>query len=136
MAPEPTSHVNRWFALKLSGAGRSVAVSVAVLAVSVVLSVSTKTWSWLPRSGGVLVLFGVLLSLRRLFRLGPQRLDEPTEPIVINGNQFNIKAMHQDIQRAGDNYAQVSGVALMIVGTLIASYSDLLLEWLFPFGGK
>jgi len=136
MTPEPTSHVNPWFALKLSGARCYLAVSVAVLIVSVVLSLSTKSWSWLPRSGGVLVLFGVLLSLRRLFRLGPQRFDEPAESMVINGNQFNIKAMHQDIQRAGDNYAQVSGVALMVAGTLIASYSDLLLDWLLPFVGK
>ena len=75
-------------------------------------------------------------SLRRLFRLGPQRFDEPTEPIVINGNQFNMRAMHQDIQRAGDNYAQISGVALMVAGTLVASYSDLLLDWLFPLAGK
>ena len=82
------------------------------------------------------MLFGVLLSLRRLFRLGPQRFDEPTEPIVINNNQFNIKAMHQDIQRAGDNFAQLSGVGLMITGTLLASYGDLLMDWLFPFAGK
>lgn len=48
MTPASTSHVNRWFALKLSGVGRYVAVSVAFLAVSVALSLWTNTWSWLP----------------------------------------------------------------------------------------
>ena len=81
-------------------------------------------------------MFGVLLSLRRLFRLGPQGLDEPTEALVINGNQLNFKAIHQDIQRAGDNFAQVCGVALMTIGTLLASYSDLFLDWAFPLGAK
>lgn len=132
----PTSHINPWFAFKLSGARRYLVAAAVVVAASVVISVCTKSWSWLPRCGGVLILLGVLLSLRRLFRLGPQRFDEPTEPFVINGNQFNMRAMHQDIQRAGDNYAQVSGVVLMVVGTLVSSYSDLLLEWLLPLSGK
>lgn len=136
MATESAAHVNPWFALKISGARGYLFASVAVVSISVVLSMLTQNWSWLPRCGGVLVLFGVLLSLRRLFRLGPQRFDEPTEPIIINHNQFNMKAMHQDIQRAGDNFAQLSGIALMTIGTLLASYGDLFLDWLFPFGGK
>ena len=131
-----SGHVNPWFALKISGARIYIFSSIVIVSLSLALSMLTNTWSWVPRCGGVLVLFGVLLSLRRLFRLGPQRFDEPTEPIVINNNQFNIKAMHQDIQRAGDNFAQLSGVGLMITGTLLASYGDLLMEWLFPFAGK
>lgn len=131
-----SGHVNPWFALKISGARIYIFSSMVIVSLSLALSMLTSTWSWIPRCGGVLVLFGVLLSLRRLFRLGPQRFDEPTEPIVINNNQFNIKAMHQDIQRAGDNFAQLSGVGLMITGTLLASYGDLLMDWLFPFAGK
>ena len=131
-----SSHVNPWFALKISGARIYIFLSIVIVSLSLALSMLTDTWSWVPRCGGVLVLFGVLLSLRRLFRLGPQRFDEQTEPVVINNNQFNIKAMHQDIQRAGDNFAQLSGVGLMITGTLIASYGDLLMDWFFPFGGK
>jgi hypothetical protein len=128
--------VNPCFALKISGARIYIFSSMMIVGLSLALSMLTNTWSWVPRCGGVLVLFGVLLSLRRLFRLGAQRFDEPTEPVVINNNQFNIKAMHQDIQRAGDNLAQLSGVGLMITGTLLASYGDLLMDWLFPFGGK
>ena len=135
MASESNAHVNPWFALKLSGARGYLLASISVIGISVALSVLTSNWSWVSRSGGVLVLFGVLLSLRRLFRLGPQQFDEPTEPTVINGNQFNMNAMYQGIQRAGDNFAQVSGVALMVVGTILASYGDILLNWLLPFGG-
>ena len=79
-----------------------------------------------------MVLFGVLLSLRRLFRLGPQDFDEPTEPAVINGNQFNFKHMHQSIQRLTDNFAQTSGVALLALGTVLASYGDIILEYVAP----
>jgi hypothetical protein len=84
------------------------------------------------RAGGVIVLFGVLLSLRRLFRLGPQQLDEPTEPAIINGNQFNIAYMHQSIQRHTDNFAQVTGVVLMVLGTVLSSYADVLLDYVAP----
>ena len=81
-------------------------------------------------------MFGVLLSLRRLFRLGPQKFDEPTEATFINGNQLNIPVIHQDIQRAGDNVAQLFGVGLMTFGTFLASYSDLFLDWVFPLTAK
>jgi hypothetical protein len=131
--PSPAT-VNPWIALKISGARSYLIASTAVVSLSLAIGVFTQNWAWVPRCGGVLVLFGVLLSLRRLFRLGPKGFDEPTESLVINGNQLNFKAIHQDIQRAGDNFAQVSGVALMTLGTLLASYSDLLLDWAFPFG--
>ena len=136
MTSDSNAHVNSWFALKLSGARAYLSASAVIVGLSFALSIFTNTWSWVPRCGGVLVLFGVLLSLRRLFRLGPQRVDEPTEPIIINQNQFNMKAMNQDIQRAGDNFAQISGVALMTIGTVLASYGDLLLDWVLPFSGQ
>lgn len=85
------------------------------------------------------MLFGVLLSLRRLFRLGPQKYDEPTEPAVVNGiqfnskyTQFNFKYMHQSIQRLTDNFAQTSGISLMVLGTVLASYGDVILDYLVP----
>ena len=130
------ARVNPRFALQISGVLRYGALAVVVAAGSVLTSLATGQWSWVSRSGGVLVLLGVLLSLRRLFRLGPQNFDEPTEPLIINRNQLNIRAMHQDIQRAGDNYAQAAGVALMIIGTFLGSYGDLLLQWLVPLPGK
>lgn len=78
------------------------------------------------------MLFGVLLSLRRLFRLGPQKYDEPTEPAVVNGTQFNFKYMHQSIQRLTDNFAQTSGISLMVLGTVLASYGDVILDYSVP----
>ena len=122
--------VNIWVALRLSGVLRYAVATILVLALSLAIAVSTQDWTWISRSGGVIVLFGVLLSLRRLFRLGPQNFDEPTEPVVIHGNQFNMKVIWQDIQRAGDNYAQASGIILMVSGTIIGSYGDLAAAWL------
>ena len=128
--------VNLWFALKISGARTYLITSVTVICISILICVFTQNWTWVPRCGGVLVLFGVLLSLRRLFRLGPQKFDEPTEATFINGNQLNIPVIHQDIQRAGDNVAQLFGVGLMTIGTFLASYSDLFLDWVFPLTAK
>ena len=122
--------VNTWCALRVFGVLRYAGAGILVLAICLVIAVLRQDWSWISRSGEVIVLFGVLLSLRRLFRLGPQNLDEPTEPTVINGNQFNMKVMWQDIQRAGDNYAQACGIILMVSGTLIVSYGDLAAAWL------
>lgn len=135
-ASADSARVSPRFALRISGALRYGTLAVLVVTGSVVLSLVTGRWSWMSRAGGVLVLFGVLLSLRRLFRLGPQNFDEPTETLVINRNQLNLRAMHQDIQRAGDNYAQVAGVFFMILGTTLGSYGDLLFQWLVPLPGK
>lgn len=127
------STINPWYALRNSGIIKYACYTLILLSISLLLAISTRKWSWLSSAGGVIVLFGVLLSLRRLFRLGPQAPDNPVEPFVINGNQFNIKAMHQDIQRLIDNYAQKTGVAFMIAGTLLGAYGEVLLTWLFPF---
>ena len=135
MDRELPAHVNPWFALKHSGVQGYIVASASVVCLSLLLSVATQNWTWASRSGGILVLFGVLLSLRRMFRLGPQRFDEPPEPVIINGSQFNMNVIHQDIQRAGDNFAQTSGIALIIFGTLLGSYGDIFLEWLYPIGG-
>jgi hypothetical protein len=129
---QPTARIDPWFAFRASGARGYIAGTVVILGISVALSVYTQSWSWVSKAGGVVVLFGVLLSLRRLFRLGPQNLDEPTEPAVINGRQFNIKHMHQSIQRLTDNFAQTSGVALVVLGTVLASYGDVILDYLAP----
>lgn len=139
MQPQLTARINPWFAFKASGARSYIAGSVIVLTLSAVLSFYTQSWSWISRAGGVIVLFGVLLSLRRLFRLGPQNYDEPTEPAVVNGTQsnpkyvqFNFKYMHQSIQRLTDSFAQTSGISLMILGTVLASYGDVILDYLVP----
>lgn len=132
MQQQPTVHINPWFAFKASGAMSYIALTVVVLALSVAMSIYTQSWSWISRSGGVVVLFGVLLSLRRLFRLGPQNFDEPTEPAVINCNQFNFKYMHQSIQRLTDNFAQTLGVSLMVLGTVLSSYGEVIFDYLAP----
>jgi hypothetical protein len=132
MPPKPTAHINPWFAFKASGVRSYIAGTVAVLTLSVAVSIYMQSWSWISRSGAVVILFGVLLSLRRLFRLGPQNLDEPAEPAVVNGNQFNLKHMHQSIERLTDNFAQTCGVSLMVLGTILSAYGDIVLEYLVP----
>ena len=132
MSTEPHGRINPWYAFKHSGARRYLVASAVILVLSVALSLQTQSWSWVARSGGILVLFGVLLSLRKLFRLGPQKLDTPIEPLVINKNQFNINSMYQSINHLTDNFAQAFGVCLMVAGTILASYGDAVLDMLVP----
>ena len=136
MHSQQSAWVNPWLAIRLSGARIYILVAIAVVAISAFASVLLANWSLVSRSGGVVILFGVLLSLRRLFRLGPQRFDEPSEPVILGQNQFNMRVITQDIQRAADNFAQATGISLIVIGTIIGSYGDLVLDWLVPLGSK
>ncbi|WP_367345238.1 hypothetical protein [Stenotrophomonas bentonitica] len=132
MSNYPHGRINRWFAFKRSGALGYLVLSAVWIAVSAVIAVRLESWSWISRCGGVLVLFGVLLSLRKLLRLGAHKLDMPIEPIVVNG-QFNLTSMYQSIEHLTDNFAQAFGVFLMVAGTVIGSYGDAVLDRLLPF---
>ena len=67
--------------------------------------------------------------------IGRKRVETPS-PVATVAAQLNIPVIHQDIQRAGDNVAQLFGVGLMTIGTFLASYSDLFLDWVFPLTAK
>ena len=113
-----------------------LSASLVVVAASCFGSYWTCSWSWVQRSGGVLVLFGVLLSLRKVFRLGARHLADPDQPSTIRGNQLNIRYLMQQTERARDDQSQRPGIVLMVIGTILGAWGDLLLEMLLPLSGK
>ena len=136
MNPASQATVNSCIALNISGSTGYLVAFAAVVSLSLAVSAFMQSWVWVLRSGGVLVLFGVLLSFRRLLRLVPQGFGESTSACVFGGKQLYAKAILQNIQRAGDSLAQVSSVASMTLGTLLISFSDRMLDWAFPLIAK
>lgn len=127
------SDVSRWAHYKIIRAPRYLALCVLVLAIFVGLSIIHQDWSYFPRSGAFIALFGALLGLRKLLRKGARDMDEPNDPLVINGNQFNTEGMWQRVQDLSDSFAQELGLVLVVAGTLINGFGDLVLEALVPF---
>ena len=117
--------------LRNAGAVPYCGSALAVIALSVYLSVSLCSWSWVARSGGVVILLGVMLGFRRLFRIGAREHPSEDQPLVV-GTQFNPAGMWQRVERLTDSFAQALGLWLIVVGTLLASYGDVLFAWLWP----
>ena len=103
-----------------------LAVAVAWVGFSVFLSVTTSEWHWFQRSGAVVVGVGVLLSTRRLVRLGTAGLyrDETT---IDGGHAVPTGAeLAADRQRRADISAMYLGFSMVVFGTVIWAYGDLL----------
>jgi len=82
--------------------------------------------------GGAIILLGVVLGFRRLFRVGPVRYAEEDEPLVIQRNQFNVTGMWQRVERITDSYAQAFGLGLIVFGTVLAAFGDEIAELVLP----
>ena len=135
MQPSPMKQdprVNAWWHLRRAGASPYAGAVVALLALSTFLSFKTCSWIWMSRCGGVVVLFGVLLGFPRLLRMGAQDASQDNAPLIVRGNQVNVDAIWQRVQRLTDSYAQALGLVLIVLGTLLAGYGDLVFEWAWP----
>jgi len=98
-------------------------LSTAVLWIISWLFVSLKTdnWGWFPRSGAVIVIIGAILSFRNVFRLAKD------ERIAIRN--MNIVEHFTDTELADqerDSFATVIGSILMVFGTVVWAYGDLI----------
>jgi len=125
----------KWHLMK-AGLLKYILIVLVLLTASTFLSITNCNWGWLSRSGGLVILLGVILSLSRLFRVGPQNYNKENEPLVINkqGNrgQFNFTGLQQRINDTTDSFAQVVGFSLVIFGTILASYGDVIMEAIIP----
>ena len=90
-------------------------------AFSIYLSVRTKDWSWFSRSGAILCIIGAVLSCRSVLRLTPQ------ERIRIrNMNIVEVFSESEKAEQERDSSAVIIGVSLLVSGTIIWAYGDLL----------
>lgn len=103
-------------------------IGIAVLAVvaSGVASHMTEKWHWFGRSGAIVTMVGVILSVRPLVRMGftewlrSQRVidgghSEPTADEIEKARQATLDAIASHI-----------GVYMALVGTLVWAYGDLI----------
>lgn len=125
--------VSRWVHYKMIKAPRYILLSFIIIIIFTFLAFTNQDWSYFSRSGGFIVLFGALLSIRKLLRKGARELDKPNEPLVINKNQFNTKGMFQHVQDLSDSFAQELGLIMVVIGTFINGFGDIVLNILFPF---
>lgn len=98
-----------------------ISVAVAWSVVWVVISYRASDWLWFSRSGSVTGIIGALLSCRSVLRLTCEeriRIRHMTIIECFTPSEFD------DQER--DSSAVVLGVVLMLVGTLIWAYGDLL----------
>ena len=104
---------------------------IAALLISVWLSFLFSSWLWISRYGSLIVIVGATVGLRRHFRIGSKKTEEPVSPFVVNG-QLNPVGLNEAMFREGDLELQSKGFKMAVFGTLVWGYGDAFLELLLP----
>ncbi|MBI3100103.1 MAG: hypothetical protein HYY98_00885 [Burkholderiales bacterium] len=103
-------------------------VGAAVLAVAISFATSfvTSKWHWFGRSGAVLTMAGVILSVRPLVRMGFSEWFRSLN--VIDGGHFELTPEEIEAERQSrlDATASHVGVYMALVGTVVWAYGDLI----------
>lgn len=106
--------------------------------VSIFLDYGSKSWLFFQRSGSLVVLFGAMLSYRSLFRDGYQGyggINTQIQKVKLGGysnTDGTVKIIFSDEQKRQmkeafwDKIAGYIGAILIIYGTIIWGYGDLL----------
>jgi hypothetical protein len=103
-------------------------IGVAALAVvaSVLASHITGKWHWFGRSGAIVTMAGVILSVRPLVRMGFAEWLRSQR--VIDGGHFvpTPEEIEEERQTTLDATASNIGVYMALVGTVVWAYGDLI----------
>ena len=97
------------------------AVALIWLALAIFVSIRTKDWSWFSRSGAILCIIGAVLSCRSVIRLTPQERIQ-----IRNMNIVEVFSESEKAEQERDSSAVTIGVVLLVSGTIIWAYGDLL----------
>ncbi len=98
-------------------------IALIILTSQILLSIETKNMSWFQRSGSIVVLLGVLISARRIIRLGDKRriVDWGLDDNTPEGKKVLL-----------DERAElIYGPFVAIVGTVVWGYGDLILGYFY-----
>jgi len=116
-----------------------IPLSFIILGVGLWRSISNKDASYFPRFGNFIVALGVWMSMRYVFREGintyKNALDaSPTLPGNPGDKAFMLNtAYFNNISFSiGDAWLSVYGFALVVLGSTIGSFGDLILKYYFP----
>jgi hypothetical protein len=63
----------------------------------------------------------------------PRELEKENEPLVLDGGRFNTNGMWLSVQDLSDSFARELGLVLVVFGTFVSSFGDVLLNVLWPF---
>ncbi len=109
-------------------------LALALLAGGLLASFVKADPTYFPRVGNFIIGSGVWMSMRYTFREGIKKQRDladhsPTTPgtRALNSNFFNNITLS-----IGDAQLQLHGFALVLLGSTVGSFGDLLLKWLFP----
>jgi len=101
-------------------------IALIILITSITLSTKIDEWHWFQRSGAVLVLIGGILSSRKIIRKGFKDLFK--DAVEMSGGSYvpTDEEINEKKQLKIDIRAAKIGVALLLIGTLIWAFGDLL----------
>ena len=112
-------------------------VVILIIFTSIVLSFVFTNWEHVSRCGGIITLFGACLLSRDLIRKGPYYVNEPKPPVNIplggGRNQINMGGIYAEIAEKTDNYSKHIGFYIIVLGTILWSYGDWVLRYMWPF---
>jgi hypothetical protein len=113
----------------LSNVWLLVGVAVLVVVISVLESYTTGKWHWFGRSGAIITMAGVILNMRPLVRMGLTEWLRSQQ--VIDGGHFDPtpEEIEEERQTTQDAIASNIGLYMVLVGTVIWAYGDLI-SWL------
>jgi hypothetical protein len=101
-------------------------VGVVVAVGSLAASICTHRADYAVIGGAVLTLMGIPLTFLRLLRRGPAGVDDPDPPKFFPMEpgaktiQFNMAYMYASIGRIVENFGVLTGVVLLLSGTVLA----------------
>jgi hypothetical protein len=123
----------KWMYYRQAGATKYLVTISLLITASIILSYLDSNWTHVSRMGGIITIFGASLMLRRLQRLGAVENNKNKQPLVLNGNQFNIEGMYDDLNEKVDSHAVYIGFLTLILGTVLWSYGDYVFDYFLPF---
>ena len=101
-------------------------IPISVLSSSVTASYLTGEWLWFGRSGAIVTMAGVILSLRPMLRVGFNKWVELYHEFDAGKIIETPEEIEEKKQVKLDVIASYTGAFLTIIGTLIWGYGDLL----------
>ena len=109
-------------------------IALAFLVLGTIASFAKADPSYLSRSGNFIIGAGVWISMRYTLREGIKRYKDLADlsPTVPGTNALNSNFFNNVTFVIGDAQLQLHGFALVLVGSAVGSFGDLLLKWLFP----
>ncbi len=107
---------------------KAYTAAFVTLAIGVALSVEQNDWSWFSRSGSLIVVYGIVLTSHHIF-VHMRKLDQlqgkrhsQTRRDWARESKYDF--IHDDVEKSWVN--EKSGLLMLIIGTLIWGFGDLL----------